>query len=572
MSNIDAKTTIPPWRTFVGSLGERLRGDKKVLQFALWGALGCLAGALLGELLLAATHAPRPPAQAVSLLIDCSTSMLGRGNAEASRGTKLDEVKSAASEFIGRQDLSRDLIAVVAFGSTANAATKLENDATRLRRAITGLNPQGSTAMDSGLDVAAMQLDDAMNPSLQPFIKNILLFTDGQPDNPGLALAAAKRCREQKMKIVAIGTGDADIAFLAQITADPNLVVSAQSGNFGESFQQAEKAIFGGSLVESSSTQAGFLRSLLQTIGWSALLGWGGSLALIAGQNLYVRRAALSKNELLIGTFGGLFAGVLAGAAGQLLFAISKSGAHLPLAGPAITATINAIGRIVGWTLLGGLIGRGLALFVPNLQPRYAWMGGSLGGAAAAVAFLFIAFLGDIPARLLGAAILGACIGLMVALFEAAFRELWLEVRFGTREVVNVSLGSSPVKIGSDSRSCTIYARGARPLAVGYRLDDAGVECIDYATEKSTRVQPGDERVVGNVTVTVRASTTTQVANSVSKNTTRPSVSAVPPPPQKAKDGAAVSTTPARFATSSKPEIVRTVKPPPPPPPPKRRP
>ncbi len=572
MSNVDAKGTIPLWRTFASSLGDRLRGDKKVAQFTLWGALGCLAGALLGELLLAATGAPRPPAQAVCLLIDCSTSMLGRGNAEGSQGTKLDEVKSAASEFVGRQDLSHDLIAVVAFGSTANAATKLEKDAPRLRRAITGLNPMGSTAMDRGLDVAAMQLEDAKDPSLQSFIKNILLFTDGQPDNPSLALAAAKQCREQKMKIVAIGTGDADIAFLAQITGDPALVVPAQSGNFGESFQQAEKAIYGGSLVESSPTQAGFLRSLLQTIGWSALLGWGGSLALIAGQNLYVRRAALSKNELLIGTFGGLIAGVLAGAAGQLLFVVSKGGAHLPLAGPAIAAIINAIGRIVGWTLLGGLIGRGLALFVPNLQPRYAWTGGSLGGAAAAVAFLFIAFLGDMPARLLGAAILGACIGLMVALFEAAFREMWLEVRFGAREIVNISLGPSPVKIGSDSRACTIYAQGAHPLAVGYRLDDAGVECIDYATEKSIRVQPGDERVVGNVTVTVRASTTS-VANSVLKNTARPPVTAPPPAPQKAKDAAAMSNTPAPSATSSKPETVRTVKlPPPPPPPPKRRP
>ena len=30
----------------------------------------------------------------------------------------------------------------------------------------------------------------------------------------------------------------------------------------------------------------------------------------------------------------------------------------------------------------------------------------------------------------------------------------------------------------------------------GYRLDGAAVECIDYATEKSTQVKPGDERVV----------------------------------------------------------------------------
>ena len=158
---------------------------------------------------------------------------------------------------------------------------------------------------------------------------------------------------------------------------------------------------------------------------------------------------------------------------------MAMGGSQSPSAGHAVAAIVSATGRIVGWSLLGAVVGRGLAFFVPNLAPRHALMGGAVGGALAAVAFLFFTFVGDTLGRFVGAAILGASIGLMIALFEAAFREVWLEVRFGTREIVNVSVGSSPVKIGSDGRACTIYARGARPLEVGYQLREGsvGVQC-----------------------------------------------------------------------------------------------
>jgi Ca-activated chloride channel family protein len=560
--------TSPGMTALIRSLRDRLRGDKKAVYFALWGAFGCLLGAFSGELLLFATRAPRPPSQAVCLLIDCSDSMLGRTS--ESTGTKLDEVKSAAEQFATRQDLSHDLLAVVGFGSAAHPAAQLAHDVKQIKLAISRLHSQGSTAMDRGLDVAAHQLEAVNDPSLQPVVKSILLFTDGQPDHADAAMAAADRCREQKIRLFAIGTGDADMDFLAEMTGDPALVFSAQSGTFGESFGQAEKAIYG-SLVESSEAQGGFLKLLLRMIGWTALVAWGGSLALIAGQNRYVRRPPLSRNEVFAGTLGGLVAGLAAGAAGQLLYVMAMGGSQSPSAGHAVAAIVSATGRIVGWSLLGAVVGRGLAFFVPNLAPRHALMGGAVGGALAAVAFLFFTFVGDTLGRFVGAAILGASIGLMIALFEAAFREVWLEVRFGTREIVNVSVGSSPVKIGSDGRACTIYARGARPLEVGYQLREGSVECIDYATEKATLVKPGDQRVIGNLTVTVRSSTESNAARSATKMPGPAVVPPVPPAPQRTKPApqpSSSATTPGVPTTKSPPPRCA----PPPPPPPKKQP
>jgi len=60
-----------------------VRSRRKPLVFALYGAAGCLLGALAGEAVLALLPRPQPPPQAsappqaVCLLIDCSTSMEG---------------------------------------------------------------------------------------------------------------------------------------------------------------------------------------------------------------------------------------------------------------------------------------------------------------------------------------------------------------------------------------------------------------------------------------------------------------------------------------------------------------
>ncbi len=530
------------WFPQLKAIAQQLRDDPKPLRFAILGAMGCLAGALVGELLLAVTRspAPAPASQAVCLLIDCSGSML-HGGRSGGFGQKLQEVKTAARQFVGRQTLTRDFLAVVGFGSAVHVQARLSGDERELSRAIDSLYDGGGTAMDLALTAAAAELEQPPKQLAdRSVLRSILLFTDGQPDNQSSALEAAAACRAKNIKIVAIGTGDADNDYLARITGDPALVFRATAGNFDESFQQAEKALFR-SLVESSPTGLGLLPSVLQLAAWTALLALGVSLALIGGQNLYLHRSVLTPREAILGTLGGLGAGAVGGIVGQALFllAVALTGSPGPETTSTLTLAILPLGRIVGWTILGALVGRGLALFVPNLDPRRAWLGGGLGGGAAAVSFLVISLAGDLPGRLVGAAILGAFLGVMIALIEAAFRQWWLEVRYGQKEVVKVSLGPTPVRIGSNSRNCTVWAQDARPLALQYQLCENQVVCVDYATETSTVVKPGEERVVGNVTVTVRAATAPAEGPAASSSVATPALRPVapPPPPIKRKPG-----------------------------------
>ncbi|MHC4731836.1 MAG: vWA domain-containing protein, partial [Planctomycetota bacterium] len=358
---------------------------KRSVRFALLGAVGCLIAALLGEVFLGATRPPAakaaPPPRALSLLIDCSGSMKGR---------KLKEVKQAAIGFAQRQDLKRDSIAVLGFDSRSWLATGLTHSPKTVEGAISVLTAEnGSTAMDTGLEAAQLALHDASGE------RNLLLFTDGEPDTVRRTLRAAEACRAQGIRIVAVGTGHADTEFLARLTGDPALVFHAKAGNYGEVFQQAAQVIYGpGTIVESASEGGSSLeQKLLRSGGWTALLALGISLALIAGQNRQRRRRGVSLRQAFVAIPGSLVAGAAAGAAGQLIYQSAERFPSLELAA-----------RMAGWVILGALLGRGMALVVPNLKPRRALLGGALGGAVGAAGFLWAAgALSDIAGRLTGA-------------------------------------------------------------------------------------------------------------------------------------------------------------------------
>ncbi|HEV3339740.1 MAG TPA: vWA domain-containing protein [Pirellulales bacterium] len=534
--------------------------DPKVRQFAVWGAAGCLAGALMGQLLLAATRSHViQGAQAVCLVIDCSGSM---------RGDKINEVKRAAADFVSRHNSPADRIAVVGFDNRVYHVCPLTGDGSRLKRAIGGLADGGSTAMDLGLLGGAQELDDLPGDwrDSSP-TRSILLFTDGQPDNTEATLAAASSCRSSGLRIVAIGTGDADTGFLGRVTGDPNQVFHVGSGDFEAGFKQAEKAIYGGSLVEAGGGNESILRTLFRTGAWGVLAACGLSLALVAGQNRYVRRAALTGSEAVAAGLRGAAAGFCGAVAGQLLYSIASASANLPGIGLLAPLTMP-LSRIVGWALMGMLAGWGMSWFVPNLGANRAALGGAIGGAVGGLAFLVaMQVTGDFLGALLGAAILGAAIGLAVAWVEAAFRQAWLEVYYGGKEVITVSLGAKPVKIGSDNRACQVYARGSRPLACQYTFADGQVVYVDFATERSTPVEPGHEQDVGGVRVIVRGSRRaegTVGAGSAGQAAPGQVRSAAPPPPPKVVHASAPPPPDAIAPDAKAP--ARTLSAPPPPP------
>jgi hypothetical protein len=250
---------------------------------------------------------------------------------------------------------------------------------------------------------------------------------------------------------------------------------------------------------------------------WTGAIAAMLCLALLSGQHHYLRGQFPSVIRAVAGFVGGFLVGIVGGAAGQGLYMLS------PI----------SVFQILGWALLGGLAGSGLSLFIPNLKWFYGLVGGAIGGAVGGLGYMNVTpLVGDVIGRLVGGLIVGLCIGLMVAIVEAAFRRAWLEVRYGARETITVNLGPEPVKVGGDAKMCTVWARGAAPLALRFFIRDGQVICDDTVMKRESSVAEGFAKEVGNVTVTVRTGS--------SAASSPPSPARIPsPPPPKATPGTA---------------------------------
>lgn len=480
---------------------KRLKNNKPLL-FGIYGASGCLTAAiLLGEPFLDLTEGKsNPPApvtpQAIVLLIDTSGSM--------SDG-KLTEVKTAASRFIERRDLQKDQLAVVSFGGEIKTATPLTQDANTLKNAVDTLSESGGTPMAEGIDAALGELQTtALN-------KNIILFTDGLPDDPNLAYNSALVTTKTGVKLIAVATGDADVSYLTQITGDRSLVFYANSGQFEQAFRKAEAAIYKQLLGSNSGENYSIIASVLRTGGWTAFLAMGISLALIMGQNRYMRLPLLTVRKGIISTFGSLAAGMIAGAIGQIVF--------LPLSS---IAGLEITGYIVAWVIVGALVGGGTRFFVPNLKLKNALLGGTVGGGIGGSGFLITASIfGDVLGRLSGTSIIGFSIGLMIAWIEQKQLESqpYLSVNWTATEQTTYLLGTKPILIGS-SLNVEIplnASDGFTPITA--KIFKEGENIImqfdqEYAARKNMKktsqaLKVGDTRKLGQITIEVKDKTVT---------------------------------------------------------------
>ena len=521
--------------------------SKKLVFFGFIGAIGCTVGALFGELILEESTTT-DAATAISLLIDCSGSMAGE---------KLAEVKQAAIDFVKSQPLESTKVGVIAFHDSAEVEISITNNVREIEDAISQLYAGGGTNMTAGLNSSVNQFNrGATNTERDATNNYTLIFTDGMP-NPNsveTSITAAKKLR-LNATLLAIATDDAETWFLEKLTGDPNLVIRATAGSFGESFEQADEIITSGLLGEGTEIQG--------VATWTVLVTLGVSLALILGQNWYSKRPLINPVEFTTGALGGTAAGLIAGIAGQLLF--------LPFAE---TPGLEPIGRIFGWAILGALVGRGMAFYIPNLDSMKSFAGGAVAGALAAVGFLLASLIVEnFVGRLLGAGILGSILGILIALVELACREAWLEVHQGP-EMFKVNLGAQAVAIGS-GRQCAIYAAGERTIVSSYNLVDGKVDRYDASSETKSQVKNNHEEAIGKLRVVVKTSNT---ATPSSNNTPAPSLPPAPPPRPSVRSKEPIQQhRPATKASGPRPSTVLTKKqadapngsiPPPPPPPP----
>lgn len=365
--------------------------------------------------------------------------------------------------------------------------------------------------MDLGLDAAGTLLQHRVLNRTGQSGQSILLFTDGEPTEGTFHLLnflhgvkertrkAAQTLRGAGIHLVAVGTGDANVAFLAELTGDPALVFFANQGGFDTAFRQAEQAVYRRQLIDSTGKSYSVGMTLLRNVGWCVLISLGLAFLLWGGQNAYLRRPPYTKQGCLKLVQGGALAGIAAGLvaqAGLWLFARENTSGFLQNAS-----------FVLAWAVLGALLGRGISAVVPNLKWQTALAAGAIGGLLAGAAFLMSASaLGDLAGRLVGAAILGAAIGYAIAFVEELARTASLIVRWGPRETTTISLGTTPVTIGGGDDH--VFLRGLPASAYRVWMEKGKILCMDQKSGRQSELKDNSTFTVARVDFQVTLSRT----------------------------------------------------------------
>jgi len=246
---------------------------------------------------------------------------------------------------------------------------------------------------------------------------------------------------------------------------------------------------------------------------WTALLAVGMAALIVATQNFLLRRALFNVKEAALVLGGGVLAGLISGTVSQHLFALGANSVAAQLTSDQadqILPLIIKAGQLVGWSLLGALLGFGLAFFIPNLPKFRAGFAGLIGGGLGAVAFLFaLAKSGEVSGRLFGAAILGLTIGLVVALVERLAREAALVVHWHENERTVINLGAEPVILGS-SPEAHLYLpkhKGFPPVTAIVTFRDGRVQMENKLSNSTHILAGGNKLQIGELWIEIQTDT-----------------------------------------------------------------
>ncbi len=224
-----------------------------------------------------------------------------------------------------------------------------------------------------------------------------------------------------------------------------------------------------------------------------ALPVWGGVGALL----LWIT----SRLEPFYVSARDLRAAAAAGVVGRILLFLVET-----YVGEAAMLLTDATTRVVGWGILGSMLGMGLSFFILNLNRRHALIAGAISGIAGALLYLTVGvYLGGTAARLVGALALGFAMGLMIVVAEVACREHWLEVAYSPQDKRTINLGTQAVTFGDNAVFHQSNGRLQRPKGLTYRVEKDAVLCRDAATGRIYRVLPGQTRIIDGAQVTVRS-------------------------------------------------------------------
>ncbi|MEG3878596.1 hypothetical protein QT972_14545 [Microcoleus sp. herbarium7] len=231
--------------------------------------------------------------------------------------------------------------------------------------------------------------------------------------------------------------------------------------------------------------------SVLSTARWFGLVGGGIAAAIMFGYYYYIKGKPQIKQALKNGGLFGLIAGAVSGAIAEGIFSGIGDGE-------------NELLRVICWGIAGSLLGLGLAKRIPNLGMLRGTLGGGVGGVLGGCLFILFAYtLSGTAGRLAGCAAIGFWIGIMLVVAETLFNKAWLVISYDNGTNRTLTVGAEPVTFGSDENLSIICIPDVAPLAVRFQLEAGQIVCENVETGAVSYLRSGDQKRIGNCTITV---------------------------------------------------------------------
>ncbi len=441
--------------------------QSRPFYFGSIGLLGCLLGAILGEVFLFYTRGELVESSAVQLegldivmCVDTSGSMQGK---------RLVDMKNAMTEVINLIGPT-DNLAIVSFNFSSNIIRNLTNDKSSLLQGVESLEANGLTFVSKGLLQSRDILLSARTNKRQPCI---LFFSDGIPtDSASQSISIMGSMRKKGIVSLAIGAYEAKLDYLEHLVGQGN-VIQAIDGNLLDAFRKAVYTLQDITtkqfMANEPNRQLTGRQRLVRACGWSVLLTVCTILFLLMAQNIAMGNSYLSFKQLIFIIIGGGLCGIVSGFATQFLFEISVdsidgiasvisffarwmaiiSGIACVIAIKKSNRTENkeniivsclalligiailwifkpdgifvsngeAIFRFLSWIIWGWVITNAIGIAFPNYDRKNALWAGAVGGAVANIVFVISkAFLAEMGGRLIGGSCLGGAVGILVGI------------------------------------------------------------------------------------------------------------------------------------------------------------
>jgi hypothetical protein len=228
---------------------------------------------------------------------------------------------------------------------------------------------------------------------------------------------------------------------------------------------------------------------------WAGIIGIGTAVALQIAQNVYLKKSAFSS-KMIKTAFWGLIIGGFVGGLAQVAFAFTQG----------ISVTAEIVSRILCWGIFGFGIGWSVSYFIPNFPKKRALLAGLIGGIVGGAVFRFsFEILPDTFGRIIGVAILGFFIGLMISYMEEVLREAWLTVVWAKNESTSVALGAKEIILGSSPKA-DIYLPADKnypKITAIIELKNNRVFIENKIDNKRTELRNGSRIAMGTVEIIV---------------------------------------------------------------------